>query len=288
MDILLVDDNINNLRLLSAILEDKGYQVRKVTNSQFALKTVDLAPPDLILLDINMPELNGYDLCRRLKASPRSRDIPIVFLSAFSQVEQKREAFHAGGVDYITKPFQVEEVLMRVQHQQMLYRCQLARQQAAKEAQLLQTIALARARQRDRRSFLKTTLAAVCQTLHWDIGEIWRAEGLHLQLEDATYTSDGSFAEFVCERRTEHFQIDRDLPERVWKSDEPEWTIDLDEASPFFGRSTATVAGLKSALCLPICCHQHLWGIFALYGKARHNFDRPELELLEAVAACLW
>jgi sigma-B regulation protein RsbU (phosphoserine phosphatase) len=114
-DLLLVDDMPANLRLLSQMLSERGYRVRAVTSGSRALAAAGAAPPDLILLDIKMPQLDGYEVCKRLKEEPQTRDIPIIFLSALDQTEDKVKAFAAGGVDYITKPFQMEEVLARVQ-----------------------------------------------------------------------------------------------------------------------------------------------------------------------------
>ena len=116
-DILVVDDTPDNLRLLSTILSEQGYKVRKVISGQLALKVVLAAPPDLILLDINMPQMNGYEVCEKLKANPQTSEIPVIFISALDEVSDKVKAFHVGGVDYITKPFQSEEVLARVRNQ---------------------------------------------------------------------------------------------------------------------------------------------------------------------------
>jgi adenylate cyclase len=113
-NILVVDDTPNNLRLLSTLLMEQGYEVGKAINGQMALKSAQAAPPDLILLDINMPEMNGYEVCSLLKANPQTRDIPVIFISALDEVLDKVKAFSVGGVDYITKPFQSEEVLARV------------------------------------------------------------------------------------------------------------------------------------------------------------------------------
>ncbi|MGA9378447.1 MAG: response regulator, partial [Phormidium sp.] len=113
-DILLVDDTPDNLRLLSVMLTENGYKTRKVINGERALQAVEVVTPDLILLDINMPDMNGYEVCRRLKKSDKTREIPVIFISALDDVFDKVKAFQAGGVDYITKPFQVEEVLARV------------------------------------------------------------------------------------------------------------------------------------------------------------------------------
>lgn len=117
VDLLVVDDTPDNLRLLSTMLSEQGYKVRKVISGQLALRVVSVAPPDLILLDINMPEMNGYEVCKQLKADPKTAQIPIIFISALDDVWDKVEAFNVGGVDYITKPFQCEEVLARVKNQ---------------------------------------------------------------------------------------------------------------------------------------------------------------------------
>ncbi len=116
-NILIVDDTPNNLRLLSTILVDHGYVVRKALNGKIALNTVHQVPPDLILLDINMPESNGYEVCETLKADRQTQEIPIIFMSALDDVLDKVKAFRVGGVDYITKPFQAEEVIARIEHQ---------------------------------------------------------------------------------------------------------------------------------------------------------------------------
>lgn len=112
--ILVVDDTPDNVRLLSRILTEQGYQVRKALNGKSALATVEKLAPDLILLDVMMPEINGYEVCQELKKSPNFCSIPVIFLSALDDVSDKVKAFHAGGVDYITKPFQEQEVLARV------------------------------------------------------------------------------------------------------------------------------------------------------------------------------
>lgn len=116
-DILIVDDTPENLRLLSNMLSRRGYRVRKAISGSMALTAVETLAPDLILLDIMMPDMDGYALCDRLKGDQRTRDIPVVFLSALSDVFDKVKAFSVGGADYIAKPFQIEEVLARVHHQ---------------------------------------------------------------------------------------------------------------------------------------------------------------------------
>lgn len=113
-NILLVDDTLENLQVLGDMLRRHGYKVRPVPSGKLALQACAAQPPDLILLDINMPEMNGYEVCTRLKQNPALAGIPVLFISALSESMDKVNAFGVGGVDYITKPFQIEEVEARV------------------------------------------------------------------------------------------------------------------------------------------------------------------------------
>ena len=114
-NILVVDDTPENLRLLSTMLTHRGYAPRCVINGQMALRACNSNPPDLILLDIMMPEMNGYEVCQHLKSEPKTREIPVIFISAKDEVFDKVNAFAVGAVDYISKPFQFEEVLARIE-----------------------------------------------------------------------------------------------------------------------------------------------------------------------------
>ena len=122
--VLIVDDALENLRLLSTLLADQGFEVRAVTNGRQALQAVGHNPPDLILLDITMPEMDGLEVCRRLRATEASKDLPVIFLTALTDPADKVRAFETGGVDYITKPFQFEEVVARVKTHVALRRAQ--------------------------------------------------------------------------------------------------------------------------------------------------------------------
>lgn len=114
-NVLIVDDTPANLTLLGAMLKEQGFRVRLVPNGRLGLEAARRELPDLILLDINMPEMDGFETCRRFKATAGFKEIPIIFISALSDSEDKVKAFHVGGVDYITKPFRVEEVVARVE-----------------------------------------------------------------------------------------------------------------------------------------------------------------------------
>ncbi len=113
-NILIVDDKPANLLLLEKMLAGRGYRPRPVLSGASALREARWEPPDLILLDINMPEMDGYELCRQLKADATLKDIPVIFISALNETMDKVKAFRVGGVDYLTKPFQLEEVHARV------------------------------------------------------------------------------------------------------------------------------------------------------------------------------
>ncbi|MGI0486098.1 sensor histidine kinase [Pantanalinema rosaneae CENA516] len=117
VDILIVDDTPENIRFLASLLLEQGYNVRKALNGNMALTAVKSLLPDLVLLDITMPEMDGYEVCKRLKEDTQTAKVPVIFLSALDNVADKVRAFQSGGVDYITKPFQFEEVLARIQTQ---------------------------------------------------------------------------------------------------------------------------------------------------------------------------
>ncbi|MGD9100106.1 MAG: PAS domain S-box protein, partial [Anaerolineae bacterium] len=137
--ILIVDDVLSNLQVLSTMLTEHGYAVRGAANGAAALMMINARPPDLILLDIRMPEMDGYQVCQQLRATEKTRDIPVIFISALDELADKVQGFAVGGVDYITKPFQVEEVLARVQTHLALRNLQTQRE--AQNAQLEQEIA---------------------------------------------------------------------------------------------------------------------------------------------------
>ncbi|MGA8810245.1 MAG: hybrid sensor histidine kinase/response regulator [Thermoanaerobaculia bacterium] len=135
--ILIVDDKPENLRLLNTILSENDYDVRPATNGRQALQVAERSTPDLVLLDIEMPEMDGYAVCRELKAIESLRDVPVIFLTARTETEDKLKAFNAGGVDYVLKPFQVDEVLARVRVHVALRR---ARKELSENYERLQTL----------------------------------------------------------------------------------------------------------------------------------------------------
>jgi two-component system, sensor histidine kinase and response regulator len=132
-NILIVDDTPENLHVLTRLLADAGYRPRPAPSGAVALRAAQVEAPDLVLLDIRMPEMDGYEVCRRLKADPVLRSVPVLFLSALTDTDVKLQAFTVGGVDYVTKPFQVEEIKARVEAHLRLRRLQRQLETANRE-----------------------------------------------------------------------------------------------------------------------------------------------------------
>ena len=132
-DILIVDDEILNLQLLSGLLGREGYPVRQANGPHRAIESALAQPPKLILLDVKMPEMDGFEVCRRLKQDERTREIPIIFISSLQDVQDRALVFEAGGVDYISKPFNEPEVLARVRTHMKLRNTQLNQEKVFSE-----------------------------------------------------------------------------------------------------------------------------------------------------------
>jgi len=135
--ILVVDDTPSALKVLTDTLAANGYQVRPANSGELALASVAKKPPELILLDIRMPGMDGFEVCRELKSREESRDIPVIFISALTDLDDRLEGFSHGAVDFVTKPFQQEELLARVCTHVALRRLSLAQQQQTAELKQL-------------------------------------------------------------------------------------------------------------------------------------------------------
>ncbi len=123
-DVLVVDDNRVNVGLLTGILQKRNYAVRNATDGPQALAVMRAAAPEIVLLDIRLPGMDGYEICRQMKADPRTRDIPVIFVSALDDGLDKARAFEVGGIDYVAKPFSAAEVVARVENQLKISRLQ--------------------------------------------------------------------------------------------------------------------------------------------------------------------
>lgn len=190
-DILIVDDTVENLQLLASMLKDRGYTVRPVPSGKLALQAVERIPPDLILLDINMPHMNGYEVCEHLKSQDTTRDIPVIFISALTDTIDKVKAFGVGGVDYITKPFEFEEVQARVQAHLALRRLRFEIE--AKNQRLEESIARQRALEQIKERLvemivhdLKNPLTAIMAYGHSLLNRIPKSSEVAEAMQDVT------------------------------------------------------------------------------------------------------
>ena len=310
-DILIVDDMPDNLRLLSTMLSSHGYQVRKAINGQLALQGAQLSPPDLILLDINMPKMNGYEVCEKLKLSENTKDIPVIFISALDDVVEKVKAFQVGGVDYITKPFQVEEVLARVQNQLSLRLLQSKLQQQARElhdrnSRLQEEIAERQRAEESIRFLLETTRAIgeavdfhsalevilhqVGETIGWDLGEAWipDAEGTVLRPARGCYASNVNIKSFRSQSKKMKFAMNVGLPGRVWASKEPEWVEDISQGYPDFLRSEiALESGFKTGFGVPILVGDEVLAVLVFFKILACPKDARFIDVFNAVGTQL-
>ncbi|MBD1827736.1 response regulator [Microcoleus vaginatus GB1-A2] len=306
-DILIVDDMPDNLRLLSTMLTSYGYHVRKAINGHLALQGAEISPPDLILLDINMPKMNGYEVCEQLKLSKKTKDIPVIFISALDDVQEKVKAFQVGGVDYITKPFQVEEVLARVQNQLSLRSLQSKLQLQARElhdrnSRLQEEIAERQRAEESIRFLLETTRAIgeavdfqsalevilhqVGETIGWDIGEAWipDAEGTFLQSARGWYASNASMDSFRSQSEKLTFPMNIGLPGRVWASKEPEWVEDISRGYPHFLRSQiALELGFKAGFGVPILVGDKVLAVLVFFKISSSRKDARFIDVFNAI-----
>ncbi len=170
-DIVVVEDTPANLRLLTQMLSQAGYKVRKVTSGELALQVLEQVIPDLVLLDIGLPGIDGYEVCQQLKACERTAAIPVIFLSAYDAASDKARAFEVGGADYITKPFQLMEVKVRVEHQ---LRLQSLRRQLEAQNHILQ----AAVRDRDAEIARRQAVEAELQAANRQLSRLVNLDGL--------------------------------------------------------------------------------------------------------------
>jgi len=310
-DILIVDDMPDNLRLLSTMLTCYGYHVRKAINGQLALQGAQISPPDLILLDINMPKMNGYEVCEKLKLSEKTKDIPVIFISALDDVMEKVKAFEVGGVDYITKPFQIEEVLARVQNQLSLRLLQSQLQLQARElhdrnSRLQEEIAERQRAEESIRFLLETTRAIgeavdfhsalevilhqVGETIGWDVGEAWipNAEGTVLQSARGWYASNARMDSFRSQSEQLTFAMNIGLPGRVWASKQPEWVEDISQGYPHFLQSQiALELGFKAGFGVPILVGDEVLAVLVFFNISSCRKDARFIDVFNAVATQL-
>jgi len=290
-DILVIDDTRANLLLLATMLSDSGYKVRKAINGTLALGAVEITKPDLILLDINMPDVNGYEVCRRLKANPETADIPVIFISALDEVLDKVKAFELGGVDYITKPFQMQEVLVRVKTHLTIsiQQKQLTEQNA--QLQLLLTTTKAISETDDFHAAMEVTLTQVCEKIGWDFGEFWipNSQATVFELGVGWYASDQRFAQFRDKSKHLTFATSREFLREICVSQQSYWLTDVSQ-EPFdvFQRNQlAHEVGLKTCLGVPILGDNQVLAVLVFLKQEISAPQEQVVELVNSLAAQL-
>jgi adenylate cyclase len=303
-NILVVDDTPANINLLTQILAEQGYKIRVAPSGKLALKSVQSHPPDLILLDINMPDLNGYEVCQQLKAEPATANIPVIFVSALGEVMDKVKAFELGGVDYITKPFEPLEVLARIQNQmrikllqehleqqnkQLNKQMELRRQSEA-ELRLLLATTQAVSRQEDVNSALQVVLRLVCITTQWDYGEAWIPnEDRHcMECSPGWYGSDRSFQSLHTQAMNICLKFDEGLVGKVWANREFVWIKDLStNPGVFINPERPLAGGLRSVFGIPIVHHEEVLTVLIFYRRRITPIDQNLIDLISGVATQL-
>ncbi|MGK7926038.1 MAG: adenylate/guanylate cyclase domain-containing protein [Spirulina sp.] len=286
-NLLLVDDTPANLRLLSTMLNGKGYKVRSVMNGPMAIKAAQAKPPDLVLLDINMPQMNGYEVCQHLKEHEKTRDIPVIFLSALDDVLDKVKAFQVGGVDYITKPFHLEEVLIRVQNHIAL---KDAKNEIARKSEVLEAFsnnlkALHRLDTTDYQDFttrFDDYLATGCKILGFPTGIISR-------IEDNVYQIQALRSPWDFFERDREFALSETYCLETVKSRATIAYDNVDLIPELTEHPCYRVFQLKSYLGTPIWVNGEIYGTlnFSSQDIRVQKFEVQEKEIIELMAQSL-
>ncbi|MBP0020983.1 MAG: PAS domain S-box protein [Cyanobacteria bacterium SBLK] len=266
--ILIVDDQPSNLKFLARLLQKQGYRVRRAISGELALNAAFAAPPDLILLDILMPKINGYEVCERLKKDRRTQDIPIIFISVIDRADEKVRAFEVGGVDYITKPFQTNEVLARIHHQLTIRQLQQQletqntqlkaeiqqRTLAQKETQLLLELSRSFARYPDFTTALAETLHRVCQTIGAGYAEAWIEADAHSLQCARTWSAKMPDSPANVPANPEAIALPKTqgLIGRVWETCQPECLQGAEELAALVSLPLSREKDFQSVLAVPV------------------------------------
>jgi DNA-binding response OmpR family regulator len=275
-NILVVDDKPEALNLLANLLTREGYKVRPVPDGQMALSVARSVPPDLVLLDIMMPGLDGYEVCQQLKADERTHDIPVIFITVLNDDVNKVKAFAAGGVDYITKPFRIEEVLARVG-------VQLALRRRNYELALLNRVGQDLTATHD--------LQRIAEKIQQAVTEIVGATGTSVWLRDQEQEEW-----LICQAAFQHEsdQFWTNLRVQVgqgvagWVAQTGQSTLITDAADDprfFSGIDQQTGFYTHSLLAVPLRIREQVIGVLEVVNKLSGEFTVNDLDLVETIAA---
>jgi len=275
-DILIVDDTPGNLRLLFQMLTEKGYKVRAVPNGARALDAAHTLPPDLILLDIMMPEMDGYKVCARLKARAATRDIPVIFMSALDATQDKVDAFAAGGVDYVTKPFQVEEVLARVETHLML-------QQRNRELASLNRVSQDLTVTLDLQKIMEQLLQEATDAIGAEGASVWLWDE---QDEDRLTCRAASPPDQGHALLGLQLPLGQGIAGWVVENEESAVVANVREDARFFsGVDEQADFSTVSVLAVPLRVRGKVIGVLEVVNKLAGDFDAKNLALVETLAA---
>jgi len=301
--LLVVDDFPENLRLLKTVLQQQGYEVRLAANGKFALTSLDHFQPDLILLDIMMPEMNGYLFCQSLKKNPQTSDIPVIFLSALQEGMDKAKAFQLGGADYLTKPFQVEELLARVKHHlklrdlqrelklknQVLEVKNKELQKTQREMSLMLDVTKIINDVLDINAAISQVLERVCSHIVWDHAEAWVPNQEETLLTYTPCLEEGvaRFQNFQKKSAQITFTLGEGLPGRIWQYQKPEWIKDCSNCEDrlYIRKNLAKQSGFKSVFGVPIISNQNqkVLAILVFYKLNVEDCNDELVNLIQAV-----
>ncbi|NEO57123.1 MAG: response regulator [Okeania sp. SIO3B5] len=303
--ILIVDDLPMNLRLLSTLLKRHGYQVRTESSGKTAIEIIRSNPPNLILLDVMMPEIDGYEVCQQIKALDEFSDIPVIFISALDDSLDKVKAFEVGAVDYITKPFQSREVLARVKNQLIISSLQAQLHEKNQELteqnlKLQAEIAEKERAETEIRFLLETTqsinnaddfnsalaimLQSCCQLINWDFSEAWIPNEVNniIEYSQVWYAREPHLDRFGTHSSKLTFTYNNSLPGKVWASQKPQWIEDFSIESKI-----AAEVGLKAAFGVPIIADDRVLAVLIFFKKKVISFQLYPIELIQAAATQL-
>jgi len=290
-NILAVDDNPDNLNLLTRMLSRQGYKVRVAPSGKLALISAQSTPPDLIVLDVMMPDMDGFIVCQQLKANENTRDIPVIFISALDGAFDKAKAFTVGGVDYITKPFEPIEVIARIESQLRLREFQLQLQTKNAHLELLLNTTCAINEASDIDTALQIVLANICQQSGWAFGEAWMLNSSKNTLECVAFwhSQMESLATLpACTRTCTALSPELFLG-RIWLSKQTEWITDLSQADNLGSLLCPMLqpSDLKSVLGVPIVFGEQVVAVLMFFHYAPLSKQSQTLELVNAIAVQL-
>lgn len=291
--VLVIDDMPENLRLIRSILKKHGYDVRIATDGAMGLQSAQTDPPDVILLDIAMPDMDGYEVCARLKQNNRTSDIPVIFISALDDVSDIVRAFQAGGVDYIARPFHMEEVLVRVAHQSAMRQTTLALNRRIAMEELVTTIAT---------RFTGIESASIDDEIVralQAIGEFAQVEHCYIALFSSDHTtishsyewktSDGYGYDLASSLNG----LSLDIYSWAMKQLRHNQTINVPDVALLPPEARVEQAywqqrGIRAVFAIPLFQGEHLQGFFGFNSPApREQWDENDVRLLQVIGTMI-